>query len=148
MLAGALQERSIWVVPLAVAVRPVGAPGTVARGGVGDVGGGAGAVGVDGGDAVGRVCRPPGVRVGGGGAVGVGDLVGPAGGAVGRDLDLVAGDGGAAGAARGAPGEVDLGGPAGRGREAGGAPGAVVPVVALSTLEAVPAPLVLMAETR
>ena len=29
-----------------------------------------------------------------------------------------------------------------------GAPGAVVPVVALSTLEAVPAPLVLMAETR
>ena len=29
-----------------------------------------------------------------------------------------------------------------------GAPGAVVPVVALSTLEAVPVPLVLMAETR
>ena len=29
-----------------------------------------------------------------------------------------------------------------------GAPGTVVPVVALSTLEAVPAPLVLMAETR
>ena len=29
VLAGALQERSIWVVPLAVAVRPVGAPGTV-----------------------------------------------------------------------------------------------------------------------
>ena len=29
MLAGALQERSIWVVPLAVAVSPVGAPGTV-----------------------------------------------------------------------------------------------------------------------
>ena len=29
MLAGALQERLIWVVPLAVAVRPVGAPGTV-----------------------------------------------------------------------------------------------------------------------
>ena len=29
-----------------------------------------------------------------------------------------------------------------------GAPGAVAPVVALSTLEAVPAPLVLMAETR
>ena len=27
VLAGALQERSIWVVPLAVAVRPVGAPG-------------------------------------------------------------------------------------------------------------------------
>ena len=61
----------------------------------------------------------PGVRVGGGGAVGVGDLVGPAGGPVGRDLDLVAGDGGAAGARRGAPGEVDRGGPAGRGREAG-----------------------------
>ena len=31
VLAGALQERSIWVVPLAVAVRPVGAPGTVVR---------------------------------------------------------------------------------------------------------------------
>ena len=30
VLAGALQERSIWVVPLAVAVRPVGAPGAVA----------------------------------------------------------------------------------------------------------------------
>ena len=29
VLAGAVQERSIWVVPLAVAVRPVGAPGTV-----------------------------------------------------------------------------------------------------------------------
>ena len=29
VLPGALQERSIWVVPLAVAVRPVGAPGTV-----------------------------------------------------------------------------------------------------------------------
>ena len=29
MLAGAVQERSIWVVPLAVVVRPVGAPGTV-----------------------------------------------------------------------------------------------------------------------
>ena len=29
-----------------------------------------------------------------------------------------------------------------------GAPGTVVPVVALSTLEAVPVPLVLMAETR
>ena len=29
MLAGALQERLIAVVPLAVAVRPVGAPGTV-----------------------------------------------------------------------------------------------------------------------
>ena len=28
--AGAVQERSIWVVPLAVAVRPVGAPGAVA----------------------------------------------------------------------------------------------------------------------
>ena len=27
--AGAVQERSIWVVPLAVAVRPVGAPGAV-----------------------------------------------------------------------------------------------------------------------
>ena len=61
----------------------------------------------------------PGVRVGGGGAVGVGDEVGPAGGAVGRDLDLVAGDGGAAGARRGAPGEVDRVGPAGRCREPG-----------------------------
>ena len=30
MLAGALQERLIAVVPLAVAVRPVGAPGAVA----------------------------------------------------------------------------------------------------------------------
>ena len=30
VLAGALQERSICVAPLAVAVRPVGAPGTVA----------------------------------------------------------------------------------------------------------------------
>ena len=30
VLAGALQERSIAVVPLAVAVRPVGAPGAVA----------------------------------------------------------------------------------------------------------------------
>ena len=30
VLAGALQERSIAVLPLAVAVRPVGAPGTVA----------------------------------------------------------------------------------------------------------------------
>ena len=29
VLAGAVQERSIWVVPLAVAVSPVGAPGTV-----------------------------------------------------------------------------------------------------------------------
>ena len=29
LLAGALQERSIAVVPLAVAVSPVGAPGTV-----------------------------------------------------------------------------------------------------------------------
>ena len=29
VLPGALQERSIWVVPLAVAVRPVGAPGAV-----------------------------------------------------------------------------------------------------------------------
>ena len=29
VLAGALQERSIWVAPLAVAVRPVGAPGTL-----------------------------------------------------------------------------------------------------------------------
>ena len=29
VLPGALQERSIWVVPLAVAVRPVGAPGTL-----------------------------------------------------------------------------------------------------------------------
>ena len=29
MLPGALQERSIAVVPLAVAVRPVGAPGTL-----------------------------------------------------------------------------------------------------------------------
>ena len=28
-LAGAVQERLIWVAPLAVAVRPVGAPGTV-----------------------------------------------------------------------------------------------------------------------
>ena len=30
VLPGAVQERSIWVAPLAVAVRPVGAPGTVA----------------------------------------------------------------------------------------------------------------------
>ena len=30
MLPGAVQERLIWVVPLAVAVRPVGAPGVVA----------------------------------------------------------------------------------------------------------------------
>ena len=30
MLAGALQERSIWVAPLAVAVRAEGAPGTMA----------------------------------------------------------------------------------------------------------------------
>ena len=30
VLAGALQERSIAVVPLAVAVRPVGAPGALA----------------------------------------------------------------------------------------------------------------------
>ena len=60
------------------------------------------------------------MRVGGGRyCLGVGDEVGPAGGAVGRDLDLVTGDGGAAGAARGAPGEVDRGGPAGGGREAG-----------------------------
>ena len=29
-LAGALQERLIWVIPLAVARRPVGAPGTEA----------------------------------------------------------------------------------------------------------------------
>ena len=29
VLAGAVQERLIWVVPLAVAVRPVGAPGAV-----------------------------------------------------------------------------------------------------------------------
>ena len=29
-LDGAVQERSIWVLPLAVAERPVGAPGTVA----------------------------------------------------------------------------------------------------------------------
>ena len=66
----------------------------------------------------------PGVRVGGGGIARVGDEVGP-GGAVGRDLDLVTGDGGAAGAARCGPGEVDLGGPAGRCREAGrGARGA------------------------
>ena len=95
------------------------------RGGAVDVGRVAGAVGVDGGDAVvtGVAGGQPGVRVGGGGAVGVGGLVGPAGGAVGRDLDLVAGDGGAAGAARGAPGEVDRGAPAGRCREAGGGAG-------------------------
>ena len=60
----------------------------------------------------------PGVGVGGGGIARVGDEVGP-GGAVGRDLDLVTGDGGAAGARRCGPGEVDRGGPAGRGREAG-----------------------------
>ena len=90
-------------------------------GGAVDVGGGAGAVGVDGGDAVvarGAAAKPA-VGVGGGGIARVGDEVGPAGGAVGRDLDLVAVDGGAAGARRGGPGEVDLGGPAGRGREAG-----------------------------
>ena len=122
MLAGALQERLIAVVPLAVAVRPVGAPGAVASVvALSTLEADAGAVGVDGGDAV--VARgaggQPGVRVGGGGIARVGDEVGPAGGAIGGDLDLVAGDGGAAGAGRGAPGEVDRGGPAGRGREAG-----------------------------
>ena len=92
----------------------------------------------------------PGVGVGGGGIARVGDLVGPAGGAaIGGRFDLVTGDGGAAGAARGGPGEVDLGGPAGRCREAGRAPGALVAaVVALSTLDGSPVPLVLMAETR
>ena len=90
----------------------------------------------------------PGVGVGGGGIARVGDEVGP-GGAVGRDLDLVTGDGGAAGARRCGPGEVDRGGPAGRGREAGrGAGHAVASVVALSTLDGSPVPLVLMAETR
>ena len=83
--------------------------------------GGAGAVGVDGGDAVvtGVAGHQPGVRVGGGGIARVGDLVGPRRAAIGGRFDLVTGDGGAAGAARGGPGEVDRGGPAGRGREAG-----------------------------
>ena len=74
------------MVPLAVAVRPVGAPGAVAvRGGAVDVGRVAGAVGVDGGDAVvtGLAGGQPGVLVGGGGGARVGDLVGPAVGAVG-----------------------------------------------------------------
>ena len=99
------------MVPLAVAVRPVGAPGAVASGGGAvDVGRVAGAVGVDGGDAVvtGVAGGQPGVGVGGGGIARVGDLVGPAEVPLGGDLDLVTGDGGAAGAARGGPGEVDL----------------------------------------
>ena len=50
-------------------------------------------------------------------AVGVGFLVGKDRAAIGGDLDLVAGDGGAAAAGGGEPGEVDLGGPAGRCRE-------------------------------
>ena len=59
------------------------------------------------------------MRVGGGGASGVGFEGGPVVDAIRRDLDLVAGDGGAAGAARGSPGEVDPGVPAGGCREAG-----------------------------
>ena len=60
----------------------------------------------------------------------------------------VAGDGGAAGAGRGAPGEVDRVVPLAVAVRPVGAPGAVAPVVALSTLEGTPAPLALMAETR
>ena len=89
----------------------------------------------------------PRMRVGRGGIAGVGDEVGPGGG-VGRDLDLVTGDGGAAGAARAVQERSIWVAPLAVAVRPVGAPGALVVVVALSTLDGSPVPLVLMAETR
>ena len=98
----------------------------LAGGGVGDVGGGARALGVDRGDAV-VAGGPGGDGVGEGrvGIAGVGGQVPPAGAAIGGDLDPVAGDGEAAVAGRRGPGEVDPGVTAGRCHEAPGGGGHV-----------------------